>query len=116
MSVRWPKYGGDYPLDEEISPRTIAEGLYDIPMHPESKLGLPCSYFNLRAVCTEDGMPIEKNPDWFTAQTLNTIADNPRLRQQAQSAQPYYNTFFNPRNEGNGAVFSSTLNNGLSTN
>ena len=27
LSIRWPKYAGDYPLDEEISRRTIAEGL-----------------------------------------------------------------------------------------
>ena len=41
MSIRWPKYAGDYPLDEEISRRTIAEGLYDILLHPETHLGLP---------------------------------------------------------------------------
>ena len=40
ISVRWPKYVGDYPLDEEISLRTIAGGLFDILMHLEIKLGL----------------------------------------------------------------------------
>ena len=49
MSVRWPKYAGDYPLGEEISRRTIAEGLYDNRLHPESQVGLPCLYFKLRA-------------------------------------------------------------------
>ena len=49
MSVRWPKYAGDYPLDEEISRRTIAEGLYDILLHPEIQLNLPFVYFKLRA-------------------------------------------------------------------
>ena len=41
LSIRWPKYAGDYPLDEEISRRTIAEGLYDILEHPMTQLGLP---------------------------------------------------------------------------
>ena len=49
MSIRWPKYAGDYALDEEISKRTIAEGLYDILLHPEIQLGLSCLYFKLRA-------------------------------------------------------------------
>jgi hypothetical protein len=114
------KHSDHPPLDRVYVVQEIWAKQYNVPDHlwnccfsePKDKM----SYFNLRAVCTEDGMPIETNPDWFTAQTLNTIADNPRLRQQAQSAQPYYNTFFNPRNEGNGAVFSSAQNNGLSTN
>ena len=49
MSIRWPKYAGDYPLDEEISRRAIAEGLYDLLLHPEPKLGPPFVYFQLRA-------------------------------------------------------------------
>ncbi len=49
MSARWPKYAGDYPLDEEISRRTIAEGMSDILLHPGIQLGLPFVYFKLRA-------------------------------------------------------------------
>ena len=48
MSARWPKYVGDYPLDEEISRRTIAEGLCDILLHIETQVGLPLLYFQLR--------------------------------------------------------------------
>ena len=48
MSIRWPKYVGDYALDEEISRRTIAEGLRDILLHLEIQLGLPFVYFKLR--------------------------------------------------------------------
>jgi len=55
------------------------------------------SYFNLRAICAADGTLIESNPDWYVAQGLKSIADNPRLRTQAQGASPFYNTFFNPR-------------------
>ena len=49
LSIRWPKYAGDYPLGEEISRRTIAEGLYDILENPMTQLGLPFVYFKLRA-------------------------------------------------------------------
>lgn len=56
----------------------------------------PVSYYNLRAVCDAQGMPVETFPDWFAAQTLKSVADNPRLQRAAQMATPYYNTFFNP--------------------
>ena len=48
LSIRWPKYAGDYPLDEEISKWTIAEGLYDILENPMAQLSLPFVYFKLR--------------------------------------------------------------------
>ena len=55
LSIRWPKYAGDYPLDEEISRRTIAEGLYDILENPMTQLGLPFLYFKLRVVVNSKG-------------------------------------------------------------
>ena len=54
------------------------------------------SYYNLRAVCTESGTVLNSYPDWFVAQTLKSVADNPRLQLAAKRAQPYYNTFVNP--------------------
>ncbi|MCA9034371.1 MAG: hypothetical protein KDA91_04525 [Planctomycetaceae bacterium] len=54
------------------------------------------SYFNLRAICTEKGTVLNSYPDWFVAQTLNSVADNPRLQMAANRARPMYNTFINP--------------------
>ncbi len=54
------------------------------------------SYFNLRAIYDNRGMMIESYPDWFNAQNIQAIADNPRLQRAAQETTPYYNTFFNP--------------------
>jgi hypothetical protein len=54
------------------------------------------SYYNLRAICDAQGKAVESYPDWFSAQTLQAIADNPRLQRAAQQATPYYNTFYNP--------------------
>ncbi len=54
------------------------------------------SYYNLRAVCLPNGALLNSYPDWFVAQTLSSVADNPRLQLAAKRAQPYYNTFVNP--------------------
>lgn len=56
----------------------------------------PTSYYNLRAVCSSTGTLLNSYPDWFVAQKLKSVADNPRLQLAAQRAQPYYNTFVNP--------------------
>lgn len=74
------------------------------------------SYFNLRAICRADGMPVEVFPDWFSQQTMKSIADNPRLQQQSQQATPYFNTFFNPRQMNAAASFRNEVQAGLSTN
>lgn len=75
------------------------------------------SYFNLRAICNTKGVPIESYPGWFSKQTLQAIADNPRLQRAAQQATPYYNTFFNPRAAtSDGAAFLNSSDFGLSTN
>ncbi len=74
------------------------------------------SYFNLRAVCDSQGARLETYPDWFDTQTLQAIADNPRLQRAAQMATPYYNTFFNPGTMGTQrTTFVNSLD-GLSTN
>jgi hypothetical protein len=112
------------PLDRIYVVQEIWGKQYNAPDHlwyrcfaePKDKV----SVFSLRAICAADGSPIESNPDWFLAQTLNTIADNPRLRLQAQAARPYYNTFFNPRAALGGAVDAPVFNPqsgvGLNTN
>jgi hypothetical protein len=74
------------------------------------------SYYNLRAICDANGMPVESYPDWFNTQTLNGIADNPRLQRAAQLATPYYNTFFNPSEmKAQRSTFRSSAD-GLNTN
>jgi hypothetical protein len=74
------------------------------------------SYYNLRAICDASGMPVESYPDWFNAQTLSGIADNPRLQRAAERATPYYNTFFNPSElKAQRSTFRSSAD-GLNTN
>ncbi len=98
------------PVDRVYVVQEVWGKQYNIPdvlwqkYYDEPKDKVSC--FSLRAICTPDGAPIESNPDWFVAQELKSIADNPRLRQQAQSAMPYYNTFFSPLS-ANGSQMSA---------
>lgn len=75
------------------------------------------SYFNLRAIVNSRGSLIESYPSWFAVQTLQAIADNPRLQRESQQATPYYNTFFNPAMQKvQGATFQKSGEVGLNTN
>jgi len=75
------------------------------------------SYYNLRAVCTENGRIINARPAWLQQQTLMSIADNPRLEKAAQSANPFYSTFVNPRHRRAGnATYQTSQAFGLNTN
>lgn len=65
------------------------------------------SYFHLKAICTDDGTALTVKPDWYNQQVLNSIADNPRLRQQASRSSGSHLTLFSP---------VSSQSNGLNTN
>ena len=115
------KHSGHPPIDRVYVVQEIWGKQYNIPdeiwakYYAEPKDKVSC--FSLRAICTPEGTPIESNPDWFMAQELKSIADNPRLQQQAQSAMPYYNTFFSPLS-ANGSDVSRAPDrlSGLTTN
>ena len=76
------------------------------------------SYFHLRAICSDRGNILNSYPDWYAMQTLNAVADNPRLQAAAQRATPYYNTFIRPnRGEAPRSSEFQTVSDGmLSTN
>ena len=108
------------PIDRVYVVQEIWPKHFNVPDHlwsryfhePKEKV----SYFNLRAICRADGMPIEIYPDWFNAQTMQSIADNPRLQKASQQATPYFNTFFNPKTMDSAASFRNASDDGLSTN
>ena len=109
------------PLDRVYVVQEVWPKQFNAPDHlwsrffhePKEKV----SYFNLRAISSQDGRAIESYPDWFNTQTLQAISDNPRLRQQAQQATPYYSTFFNPGNQKSAeGTFRTFTSSGLSTN
>lgn len=75
------------------------------------------SYYNLRAVCAENGRLISSLPGWFDRQTLNAVADNPRLAQAAAEAVPFYNTFVTPMAGQSGSrEFRTAAGAGVNTN
>lgn len=109
------------PIDRVYVVQEIWPKQFNVPDHLWSRYfeepREQVSYFNLRAICNSSGMTLETYPDWFSAQTLQAIADNPRLQRAAQQATPYYNTFFNPSAmKSTGPLFQSTLEDGLNTN
>lgn len=73
-------------------------------------------YFHLRAVCSDNGTPIQAFPSWFAQQELNSLYDNPRLRQQSRRASGLYSTLFTPNTSGNAGLLHSQDVNGLTTN
>jgi hypothetical protein len=74
------------------------------------------SYFHLQTVCRDDGTLLRGYPNWYTQQTLNSIADNPRLQQQTKQATSFYNTLFTPSSSNSGDAMSYSNNSGLVTN
>lgn len=76
------------------------------------------SYFNLRAICSDRGSLLNSYPDWYAAQTLKAVADNPRLQMSARQATPFYDTFIRPNRgeESRASEFQSVSDGGLSTN
>lgn len=108
------------PIDRVYVVQEIWPKQYNVPDHLWARYFYEAkdqmSYFNLRAICNASGTPLETYPDWFNAQTLQAIADNPRLQRAAQQANPYYNTFFNPSAMRPGETTFFSASNGLNTN
>lgn len=97
-----------WPKQYNLPPRMYAH-YFD---RPNDKL----SYFHLRSVCRDDGSLIRGYPNWFTQQTLNSIADNPRLQQQTKQATSFYNTLFTPNSSRSGPSMNHSNGSSLSTN
>lgn len=100
---------------EEVWPKqyNVPPKLYDHYFErPKDKL----SYFHLRAVCTDNGMPLQIFPDWHAQQQLNAVCDNPRLRRQAGQATSLYSTLFTPNSGADSNALSDALGSGLTTN
>lgn len=74
------------------------------------------SYFNLRAICSDRGSVLNSYPDWYAVQTLNSIADNPRLQMAAQRAKPLYNTFIRPTQATGSSTFQDVGISAIDTN
>ena len=75
------------------------------------------SYFHLISISAANGTPVEMYPDWFSRQTLMSIADNPRLQLASREATPYYNTYFDPAANNIKNRFQATSDShGLNTN
>lgn len=72
-------------------------------------------YFHLRAVCSARGNPIQVNPSWHAQQYLNSVYDNPRLREQSRRADSLYSTLYTP-NTSRGGLLNSQSAAGLTTN
>jgi len=100
---------------EEVWPKqyNLPPRLYD---HYFGSTKDKLSYFHLRAVCHDDGQVLKSYPDWYSQQTLNSIADNPRLQLQAQQAQSYYNTLFTPNSSDSGSGLQYSTGSDLVTN
>ncbi len=109
------------PIDRVYVVEEIWGKQYNVPdrlwsynfLEPKEKT----SYFNLRAICNARGTLIDSYPSWFTRQTLQAIADNPRLQRESSRGTQYLNTFFNPsRQRIEGATFNKSDDLGLNTN
>ncbi len=75
------------------------------------------SYYHVRAVFNAKGTQLVAYPNWQTQQTLNSIADNPRLRKELQQASSTYSTLFQPMTAGSSsASFGSVSAGNISTN
>lgn len=70
-------------------PEPLWQQYYDRPRDP-------ISYYHLRAVFNDTGVAVNQFPDWYTQQTLNSIADNPRLQREMTRARSSYSTLFTP--------------------
>lgn len=47
-------------------------------------------YYNVRGVYNGAGVKLQCRPTWNDLQIARSVADNPRLRKQAQGAQPFF--------------------------
>jgi hypothetical protein len=48
--IQWPKYAGDYERDDDISTRTINEGLFEVLDQPREQFRLLFLYFKMLKV------------------------------------------------------------------
>lgn len=108
------------PIDRVYVVQEIWPKQYNVPDHlwsqcfhePKDKM----LYYNLRAICNSHGTCLESYPDWFNVQTLQVVADNPRLQRESQQSTPFDNTFFSPSEiKKRGSQFSNASD-GLNTN
>ena len=90
----WPK---QYNLPPELYANYFGR--------PNDKL----SYYHLRAICQDDGSPLKIYPDWHAQQTLNAVANNPRLRQQAHAATGLYSTLYTPSGSQTGSNLNTSI-------
>jgi len=74
------------------------------------------SYFHLRAVCGSSGQAITVFPDWITQQTLNSIADNPRLQREVRQTQSRFSTLYTPVRQDQNRISSGLITPFPSTN
>ncbi|MEQ9406282.1 MAG: hypothetical protein RIK87_01095 [Fuerstiella sp.] len=74
------------------------------------------SYFHLRAICSDDGVPARVFPDWHAQQRLNSVYDNPRLQRQSRQATSLYSTLFTPNSGLSSSPLSQSLGDSLTTN
>ncbi|MEZ6062662.1 MAG: hypothetical protein R3C19_20145 [Planctomycetaceae bacterium] len=108
------KYTAHEPIDRVIVTEEIWPKQYNMPprlwdhyyQQPPDRV----PYYHVRAVFTETGQQISAFPNWMTQQALNSVADNPRLRNEIQQAQSTYSTLFTPVTAGasSGALGSFT--------
>lgn len=59
----------------------------------EEKFGKPKNlqpYYNVRSVFTGDGVKTQCNLAWYQLQIVRSVANNPRLQQQAAGSQPFF--------------------------
>ena len=96
----WPK---QYNLPPELYQEYFARENDKLP------------YFHVRAICSENGSPLQVYPSWFDQQSLKTVYDNPRLQKQAHQATSLYSTLYTPR-ANQSVPFSAYGGTGLSTN
>lgn len=74
-------------------------------------------YFHVRAICSEQGTPIQVYPSWFDQQQLRSLYDNPRLQKQSRQAASMYSTLYNPRSaHQQSPTFNASAGMGLTTN
>ncbi|MCA9062692.1 MAG: hypothetical protein KDA96_06520 [Planctomycetaceae bacterium] len=94
----------NWPKQYNMPPRLWAD--YHVG-EPADKV----SYFNVRNICSEDGVVLATYPDWLTQLTMQSINDNPRLRAVASGSTPYYDTVVNPSSKNQKSTWNQNLPN-----
>lgn len=100
---------------EEVWPKqyNMPPRLYDFYFDRENDKQ---SYFNVRAVCRDDGSAVAVYPTWDSKQRLSHIYDNPRLRKQASQATSMYSPLFTPNSGRQQPMFPQGSSGSMTTN